>query len=100
MSVQRTDHLYAPELPSDGRKKNVEIPSRNIVVHEKTECADDSMVVWWRTERVMRVKRWESKILRLTFRPKMKAGEDWVDQEEDFKGDERQVEEDAFADDG
>ena len=27
----------------------------------------------------MRVQRWESKILRLTLKPKMKAGEGWVD---------------------
>ena len=33
----------------------------------------------WSTERVMGIKRWEAKILRLTFRPKRKAGEDWVE---------------------
>ena len=32
----------------------------------------------WSTERVAKVKRWESNILRLTFRPRMKTREDWV----------------------
>ena len=37
----------------------------------------------------MRVKRWESKILRLTVRPRMKAGEDRGGlQEKNFEGDE------------
>ena len=30
-------------------------------------------------ERVMRVKKWETKILRMTFRPDVKVGEGWVD---------------------
>ena len=49
----------------------------------------------------MRVKQWESKTLRLTLRPRMKAGEGWVDlQEKNFEGDENIVEEDEATDDG
>ena len=33
----------------------------------------------WSGERVMRVKRWETKVLRVTFRPRTKAGEEWVE---------------------
>ena len=47
----------------------------------------------------MRVKKWETKLVRLTFRPRMKAGEGWI-QEKNFEGDESQVEEDETADSG
>ena len=41
--------------------------------------AQNGGVNWlWSLERVVRAKRWESKILRQTLRPRMVAGEDWV----------------------
>ena len=42
------------------------------------------------------MKKWENKILRMIFRPKMKAGEWWVEfsQEEDLKANEGQMVED------
>ena len=50
------------------------------LVSRVSGAALNSGVNWpWSGERVMRVKRWESKVLRLTLRPKMKASEGWVD---------------------
>ena len=49
-------------------------------------------------ERVMRVKRWESKVLRLTLRPRMKAGGRVCGvQENNFKKYEINVEKDETA---
>ena len=49
----------------------------------------------------MRVKKWETKILMMTFRPKMKAGGRWVDcRRRTSTGAKGKVEEDETTDDG
>ena len=62
----------------------------------------DGSVNWpWRMERVVKIKRWESKILCLTLRPRM-SGQGRLGElhEENIEGDEGQMDEGETADDG
>ena len=50
------------------------------VVSHVFSTALDGSVHWpWSVARMTRVRHWETKTLRLTFRPKMRAREGWVD---------------------
>ena len=71
----------------------------SVVSHVFSTALNRSVNWLWIGERVMRVKRWESKILRLTHRPRMKAGEGGL-QEKDFQGDDNNVEENEATNDG
>ena len=72
-----------------------------MVSHVFSTALNESVNWGWSMERVVKVMRWESKIMRLTLKPRMKAGEDWVDYRRRTSWEVRtQMEEDDSTDDG
>ena len=86
--IQRTEKTLSKGMGSwwrDGfihQRKSVSSSRKcdRVFSHLFSTALDGSVKRPWKyKKRVLRVKRWESKILRLTFRPRMKAGEDRVE---------------------
>ena len=62
-----------------GKRVSLRTKCGRVVSHVFSTALNGSVKWAWGVERVMRVGRWESEALRLTFRPRMKAGEEWVE---------------------
>ena len=52
---------------------------RRVVSRVFSTALNGSVNCNWSATTMTKVRQWESQILRLTFRPKMKAGESWVE---------------------